>query len=34
MDKAWFASRYDRGTPDYINCPMTKEEYDRLLALS
>ena len=24
---AWFASRYDRGTPDYINCPMTEEEY-------
>ena len=22
MDSAWFASRYDRGTPDYINCPM------------
>ena len=29
MSKAWFASRYDRGTPDYINCPMSKEEYDR-----
>ena len=28
MDKAWFASRYDRGTPDYINCPMSREEYD------
>ncbi|MGE4276845.1 MAG: methylenetetrahydrofolate--tRNA-(uracil(54)-C(5))-methyltransferase (FADH(2)-oxidizing) TrmFO [Lawsonibacter sp.] len=27
MDKAWFASRYDRGTPDYINCPLTEEEY-------
>ena len=27
MDSAWFASRYDRGTPDYINCPMTREEY-------
>ena len=27
MDKAWFASRYDRGTPDYINCAMEKEEY-------
>ena len=27
MDSAWFASRYDRGTPDYINCPMTQEEY-------
>lgn len=29
MSKAWFASRYDRGTPDYINCPMSQEEYDR-----
>ena len=28
MNSAWFASRYDRGTPDYINCPMTEEEYD------
>ena len=28
MDSAWFASRYDRGTPDYINCPLTQEEYD------
>jgi methylenetetrahydrofolate--tRNA-(uracil-5-)-methyltransferase len=28
MDTAWFASRYDKGTPDYINCPMTREEYD------
>ena len=27
MDHAFFASRYDRGTPDYINCPMTQEEY-------
>jgi methylenetetrahydrofolate--tRNA-(uracil-5-)-methyltransferase len=28
METAWFASRYDKGTPDYINCPMTREEYD------
>ncbi|MCI6256349.1 MAG: methylenetetrahydrofolate--tRNA-(uracil(54)-C(5))-methyltransferase (FADH(2)-oxidizing) TrmFO [Clostridiales bacterium] len=28
MDSAWFASRYDKGTPDYVNCPMTAEEYD------
>ena len=28
MDHAWFASRYDRGTPDYINCPMSREEYE------
>ena len=27
MESAYFASRYDRGTPDYINCPMTAEEY-------
>ena len=27
MDHAYFASRYDRGTPDYINCPLTEEEY-------
>lgn len=27
MTKAFFASRYDKGTPDYINCPMTKDEY-------
>lgn len=28
MDKAWMGSRYDRGTADYVNCPMTEEEYD------
>ncbi len=27
MESAFFASRYDKGTADYINCPMTKEEY-------
>ena len=27
MDSAWFASRYDKGTADYINCPLTEEEY-------
>ena len=27
MSSAFFASRYDKGTPDYVNCPMTKEEY-------
>ena len=27
MDSAWFASRYDKGTTDYINCPLTQEEY-------
>ena len=29
MEKAFFASRYDKGTDDYINCPMNKEEYER-----
>ena len=27
MDHAWYASRYDRGTADYINCAMGREEY-------
>ena len=27
LDKVFFASRYDRGDADYINCPMNKEEY-------
>ncbi|MGM9562709.1 MAG: methylenetetrahydrofolate--tRNA-(uracil(54)-C(5))-methyltransferase (FADH(2)-oxidizing) TrmFO [Faecousia sp.] len=27
MDHAWYASRYDRGTADYINCAMNREEY-------
>jgi methylenetetrahydrofolate--tRNA-(uracil-5-)-methyltransferase len=29
MTKVYLAARYDKGTADYINCPMTKEEYDR-----
>jgi methylenetetrahydrofolate--tRNA-(uracil-5-)-methyltransferase len=29
MDRVYFAARYDKGTADYINCPMTQEEYDR-----
>lgn len=28
MDVAFFASRYNKGDADYINCPMTKEQYD------
>ncbi len=31
MDKVYFAARYDKGSADYINCPFTKEEYDRFL---
>ena len=27
MDEAWFASRYDKGTADYINCALSREEY-------
>ena len=29
MERVYFAARYDKGTADYINCPMNKEEYDR-----
>jgi methylenetetrahydrofolate--tRNA-(uracil-5-)-methyltransferase len=37
MDIAWFQSRYDKPGPggsgaDYINCPMTREEYDAFIA--
>jgi methylenetetrahydrofolate--tRNA-(uracil-5-)-methyltransferase len=31
MSRVYFAARYDKGTADYINCPFTKEEYDRFL---
>ena len=31
MEKAWWQSRYDRGTPDYINCAMNREEYEAFL---
>lgn len=29
MSKVYFAARYDKGTADYINCPFSKEEYNR-----
>ncbi len=29
MSKAFYASRYGKGEASYINCPFTKEEYDR-----
>lgn len=37
MDKAWFQSRYDKVGPegdgaDYINCPLSREEYDAFIA--
>ena len=28
FDKAFYASRWDKGEADFINCPMTKEEYE------
>ncbi len=31
MNEAWWQSRYDRGTPDYVNCAMNKEQYDAFL---
>jgi methylenetetrahydrofolate--tRNA-(uracil-5-)-methyltransferase len=31
MSRVYLAARYDKGTADYINCPMTREEYDRFL---
>jgi methylenetetrahydrofolate--tRNA-(uracil-5-)-methyltransferase len=29
MSRVYMAARYDKGTADYINCPMNREEYDR-----
>jgi methylenetetrahydrofolate--tRNA-(uracil-5-)-methyltransferase len=29
MGRVYMAARYDKGSADYINCPMTREEYDR-----
>ena len=29
MSRVYLAARYDKGSADYINCPMTPEEYDR-----
>ena len=28
MELAWWQSRYDRGTPDYVNCAMDREQYE------
>ena len=30
-ERVYMAARYDKGTADYINCPMTQVEYDRFL---
>jgi methylenetetrahydrofolate--tRNA-(uracil-5-)-methyltransferase len=29
LSKVYFAARYDKGTADYLNCPFSREEYDR-----
>ena len=31
MKRLYFAARWDKGTADYINCPMDRAEYDRFL---
>ncbi len=31
MGLAWWQSRYDRGTPDYVNCAMDKEQYESFI---
>ena len=31
MDRVYMAARWDKGTADYINCPMNREEFDRFL---
>ena len=31
MNRVYFAARWDKGTADYINCPMTREEYEVFL---
>ena len=31
MSLAWWQSRYDRGTPDYINCAMNREQYEQFV---
>ena len=31
MERVYMAARWDKGTADYINCPMNRAEYDRFL---
>jgi methylenetetrahydrofolate--tRNA-(uracil-5-)-methyltransferase len=31
MSRVYFAARWDKGTADYINCPMDRDEYERFL---
>ena len=32
MEQAWWQSRYDRGTPDYVNCAMDRQQYEAFVA--
>ncbi len=32
MESAWWQSRYDRGTPDYVNCAMDRAQYQAFVA--
>ena len=32
MNEAWWQSRYDRGTPDYVNCAMDTAQYEAFIA--
>ncbi|MGC9198037.1 MAG: methylenetetrahydrofolate--tRNA-(uracil(54)-C(5))-methyltransferase (FADH(2)-oxidizing) TrmFO [Acidobacteriaceae bacterium] len=31
MDKVYFAARWDKGSADYLNCPLTRQEYEAFL---
>jgi methylenetetrahydrofolate--tRNA-(uracil-5-)-methyltransferase len=31
MDRVYMAARWDKGTADYINCPMNRDEYERFI---
>ncbi len=31
MERVYMAARWDKGTADYINCPMNREEFDKFL---
>lgn len=32
MDNAFYGSRYEKGTPDYINCPLNKDQYEQFVS--
>jgi len=31
-DVAWFGDRFDKGTKDYLNCPLNQEQYEKLIS--